>query len=79
MNLVIFSSIYGSGYFVSAINRNANSHREAGGIVLKIGYGYTIEPHDRDPLVDLADKAMEDFSSALLPATWAVDFIPLCK
>ncbi|KAJ5339389.1 hypothetical protein N7452_006117 [Penicillium brevicompactum] len=53
--------------------------KEAGGIVLKIAYGYTIEPRDRDPLVDLADKAMEDFSSALLPATWAVDFIPLLK
>ncbi|KAJ5673894.1 hypothetical protein N7462_009333 [Penicillium macrosclerotiorum] len=51
---------------------------EAGAIVLKIGYGYTIEPHKRDPLVDLADKAMEDFSFALLPATWAVDFIPIC-
>ncbi|KAJ5166989.1 uncharacterized protein N7482_005770 [Penicillium canariense] len=45
--------------------------KEAGAIILKIGYGYTIEPHDRDPLVDLADKAMEDFSYALRPATWA--------
>jgi hypothetical protein len=51
--------------------------REAGAIVLKIGYGYTIEPHARDPLVDLADQAMEDFSYALLPATWAVEFIPI--
>ncbi|CAG8011876.1 unnamed protein product [Penicillium olsonii] len=58
---------------------NANMSRESGGIVLKIGYDYTIEQHDRDPLVDLADKAMEDFSIALLPATWAVDFIPMCK
>jgi hypothetical protein len=46
---------------------------------LKIGYGYTIEPHAQDPLVDLADKAMEDFSYALLPATWAVEFIPIRK
>ncbi|KAJ5375711.1 hypothetical protein N7517_007717 [Penicillium concentricum] len=53
--------------------------KEAGAIVLKIGYGYTIEPHARDPLVDLADKAMEDFSYALLPATWAVEFIPMMK
>jgi len=53
--------------------------REAGGIVLKIAYGYTINPHSPDPLVDLADKAMEDFSSALLPTAWAVDFIPIRK
>ena len=53
------------------------TQREAGGIILKVGYGYTIEPHGNDSLVDLADKAMEDFSYALLPATWAVDFFPL--
>ncbi|GAT21241.1 cytochrome P450 oxidoreductase OrdA-like [Aspergillus luchuensis] len=53
--------------------------KEAGAIILKVGYGYTIEPHDRDPLVDLADKAMEDFSMAMLPATWAVDFFPPLK
>ncbi|KGO66956.1 Cytochrome P450, E-class, group I [Penicillium expansum] len=53
--------------------------KDAGAIVLKIGYGYTIEPHARDPLVDLADKAMEDFSYALLPATWAVEFIPIMR
>ncbi|KXG50521.1 Cytochrome P450 [Penicillium griseofulvum] len=53
--------------------------KEAGAIVLKIGYGYTIEPHARDPLVDLADQAMEDFSYALLPATWAVEFIPIMR
>lgn len=53
--------------------------KEAGGIILKIGYGYTIESHGNDPLVDLADKAMEDFSYALLPATWAVDFFPLLR
>ena len=54
-------------------------YREAGAIVLKIAYGYTIEPHGSDPLVDLADKGMEDFSFALLPATWAVEFLPICK
>lgn len=58
---------------------NSNFNRDAGAIVLKIGYGYTIEPHAQDPLVDLADKAMEDFSYALLPATWAVEFLPISK
>ncbi|OQE16233.1 hypothetical protein PENFLA_c028G11077 [Penicillium flavigenum] len=58
---------------------NQHIRKDAGAIVLKIGYGYTIEPHAQDPLVDLADKAMEDFSYALLPATWAVEFIPILK
>ncbi|KAK6814883.1 hypothetical protein RU639_009687 [Aspergillus parasiticus] len=53
--------------------------REAGAIVLKIAYGYTIEPHGRDPLVDLADEAMASFGLTLLPGTWAVDFIPILK
>ncbi|KAJ5523658.1 hypothetical protein N7494_010308 [Penicillium frequentans] len=53
--------------------------RKLGGIVLKIAYGYTIDPHSPDPLVDLADKAMEDFSSALLPTAWAVNFIPILR
>ncbi|KAJ5673715.1 hypothetical protein N7507_002842 [Penicillium longicatenatum] len=53
--------------------------KEAGGIVLKVAYGYTISPHSPDPLVDLADKAMEDFSYALLPTAWAVDFIPILR
>lgn len=53
--------------------------REAGAIVLKVAYGYTIEPHGHDPLVDLADEAMATFGLAILPGTWAVDFIPMCK
>ncbi|KAL5363253.1 cytochrome P450 [Aspergillus floccosus] len=53
--------------------------KEVGAIVLKLGYGYTIEPHKRDPLVDLADRAMEEFSLSILAATWAVDFLPFLK
>ncbi|QQK45224.1 Cytochrome P450, E-class, group I [Penicillium digitatum] len=53
--------------------------KDAGAIVLKIGYGYTVEPHAQDPLVNLANKAMEGFSSAFLPATWAVDFVPILR
>ncbi|KAE8375526.1 cytochrome P450 [Aspergillus bertholletiae] len=53
--------------------------KEAGAIVLKVAYGYTVEPHEDDPLVDLADVAMATFGLALLPGTWAVDFIPILK
>ncbi|RAH58420.1 cytochrome P450 [Aspergillus piperis CBS 112811] len=51
---------------------------EAGAIILKIGYGYDINPHGRDHLVDLADDSMETFS-AVLNQTWLVDLIPGLK
>ncbi|PYI28700.1 cytochrome P450 oxidoreductase OrdA-like protein [Aspergillus indologenus CBS 114.80] len=53
--------------------------KETGAIILKIGYGYTVEPHGRDPLVELADRAMEDFSVAMLPATYLVDYLPFLR
>ncbi|OJJ46795.1 hypothetical protein ASPZODRAFT_97356 [Penicilliopsis zonata CBS 506.65] len=53
--------------------------KEAAAVVLKIGYGYTVEPHGEDPLVILANKAMTDFSSAMLPTSWPVNFLPFLK
>jgi len=53
--------------------------REAGAVILKIAYGYAIEPHGRDPLVDLANDSMEKFSIAGTPGTWLVDIIPFCR
>jgi hypothetical protein len=57
------------------ISSNFN-HREAGAIILKIAYGYTIEPHKSDPLVALAGKALEEFAKAAVPGVWVVDMIP---
>ena len=51
---------------------------EAGAVILKIAYGYTIEPHNRDPLVDLADEALVQFSLAAAPGAWLVDVLPFC-
>ncbi|PYH67002.1 cytochrome P450 [Aspergillus vadensis CBS 113365] len=51
---------------------------EAGAIILKIAYGYDINPHGRDHLVDLADDSMETFS-AVLSQTWMVDLVPGLK
>ncbi|OJJ68914.1 hypothetical protein ASPBRDRAFT_46187 [Aspergillus brasiliensis CBS 101740] len=51
---------------------------EAGAIILKIGYGYDINPHGRDELVDLADDSMETFS-AVMNKTWLVDMVPVLK
>jgi hypothetical protein len=50
--------------------------KEAGAVILKITYGYTVEPRGNDPLVDLAGKTMEEFSDAATPGKWAVDIMP---
>jgi cytochrome P450 len=42
-------------------------------------YGYTIEPHSNDPLVDLADRAMVQFSAATVPGAWLVDIVPVLE
>lgn len=43
---------------------------------MKMAYGYTIEPHKPDNLVDLIEKMMTEFSLAAVPMAWAVDIIP---
>lgn len=53
--------------------------REAGAVILKIAYGYAVEPHGRDPLVDLVNDSMEKFSIAGMPGMWLVDTIPFCR
>ncbi|KAE8401933.1 cytochrome P450 [Aspergillus pseudonomiae] len=53
--------------------------KETGAVILKITYGYTVEPHARDPLVDLADDAVGKFSLAMVPGTWLVDSIPILR
>ncbi|KAF2743711.1 cytochrome P450 [Sporormia fimetaria CBS 119925] len=50
--------------------------KEAGAVILKIAYGYTVEPHGSDPLVDLAGKTMEDFADAGVPGKYVVDVMP---
>ncbi|PHH88204.1 hypothetical protein CDD83_7851 [Cordyceps sp. RAO-2017] len=48
-------------------------------IVLKITYGYAIEQEKADPLVELVEKMMNNFSNAFVPAAWLVDILPLLK
>lgn len=67
---------------LSVIDRKSNSltlflqYREAGSVILKIAYGYTTESHGRDPLVELAGQAMDQFARAAVPGTWLVDMLP---
>jgi hypothetical protein len=44
-----------------------------------MAYGYAIEPHKPDTLVDLVDKMMTEFSLAAAPMAWAVDIIPMLQ
>lgn len=48
-------------------------------MILKITYGYTTEAHTRDPLVDLANEAMQNFADATVPGKWTVDVLPFRK
>ncbi|KAL5363085.1 cytochrome P450 [Aspergillus floccosus] len=53
--------------------------KSTGAVALQIAYGYTVEPHDSDPLVDLAERAVHDFGLAVSPGTWIVDVFPLLR
>jgi hypothetical protein len=44
-----------------------------------MAFGYTIEPHGPDKLVDLVESLMAEFSLAAVPMSWAVDIIPVLQ
>ncbi|CBF85201.1 protein CYP620E1 [Aspergillus nidulans FGSC A4] len=52
---------------------------ETGAVILKIAYGYDIEPHGKDPLVALANESLANFAVAGTPGAWIVDTIPFMK
>ncbi|KAJ5994575.1 hypothetical protein N7451_010299 [Penicillium sp. IBT 35674x] len=52
---------------------------EAGAVILQITYGYKVEPHKQDLLVNLVNVALEQFSVASTPGTWLVDIMPALK
>ncbi|KAF2198912.1 cytochrome protein [Delitschia confertaspora ATCC 74209] len=60
-------------------NLTKNLKTEAAELILKATYGYDIEPHKNDPLVDLVGEAMENFSEAMVPGKWVVDILPVLK
>jgi hypothetical protein len=51
-------------------------YRTIGSIILKISYGYSVQDCN-DPLVELADKAMAQFSDVITPGAYFVDIIPI--
>jgi len=50
----------------------------AGSIILRISHGYQVKEH-QDPFVDLADKAVEQFSLSTATGAFMVDILPSCR
>ncbi|SPO06049.1 related to O-methylsterigmatocystin oxidoreductase [Cephalotrichum gorgonifer] len=51
----------------------------AGATILKMVYGYTVEPIKQDAFIALTDQMMTEFSRATSPMTWAVDVLPILR
>jgi hypothetical protein len=56
----------------------AHIRKTAGAIILRISHGYEVKETD-DPLVNLADTALEQFSLATTPGGFLVDVVPILK
>ncbi|KAJ2933474.1 hypothetical protein H1R20_g3643, partial [Candolleomyces eurysporus] len=65
---------------VLAKPEDLSSHirRSVGAVVLKVSYGYEVK-ENRDPFIELADKATKQFSLATAPGGYLVDLIPALK
>ena len=53
-------------------------YRLAGSTILMLTYGYEVQEGD-DPLVNLVDRATEQFSDATVPGAFLVDVFPLLR
>ncbi|KAH8114366.1 cytochrome P450 oxidoreductase [Phellopilus nigrolimitatus] len=51
----------------------------AGAIILRMAYGYTIEPTGRDPLIALAEEGISQISFAAQPGAFVVDMLPFLR
>ncbi|KAG1741079.1 cytochrome P450 [Suillus lakei] len=56
----------------------AHIRHTAGAIILRISHGYEVQENN-DPLIDLADRAMDQLSRSSAPGAFMVDIMPLCK
>ncbi|EGN98959.1 hypothetical protein SERLA73DRAFT_181707 [Serpula lacrymans var. lacrymans S7.3] len=56
----------------------AHVRKTAGAIILRISHGYEVQD-GIDPLVELADKALEQLSETAAPGAYLVDIIPILK
>ncbi|KAH8105630.1 cytochrome P450 [Phellopilus nigrolimitatus] len=47
-----------------------------GALILSISHGYQIEQEKKDPMVQLGEDALAEFSLAAQPGSWLVDILP---
>ncbi|KAJ7490114.1 cytochrome P450 [Mycena galericulata] len=55
------------------------TRKTAAAMVLHITYGYKIKEAGNDPFVDLADKAMLEFSEIMRPGSFLIEVLPILK
>ncbi|KAG4259102.1 cytochrome P450 [Fusarium proliferatum] len=53
--------------------------RQTGATILKIAYGYRVEPRGPDTLLDLSDLSAQQVIPAASPGAWAMDTLPVLK
>ncbi|KAJ7343182.1 cytochrome P450 [Mycena albidolilacea] len=53
-------------------------HLTSGAIALRITYGYTVQGED-DPMIELVNDVMKEFSEAITPGAFLVDLLPILK
>ncbi|KAI9457273.1 cytochrome P450 [Boletus coccyginus] len=56
----------------------AHCRRMASSVILKVSHGYSVKG-DGDPLVEMADKAMNIFSVVMTPGRFLVDALPILR
>jgi hypothetical protein len=65
---MIYPYIYGTLNFYST----------AGAVILRISHGYEVKENN-DPFIDLAERAMDQFSRTSAPGAFIVDVMPFRK
>ncbi|KAI0347291.1 cytochrome P450 [Trametopsis cervina] len=53
--------------------------RNAGAIILKLAYGYSISSSSPDPLVSAVNAAVETLTTSTTPGAWLVDVLPFLR
>ena len=62
-----------------ASNLREHIQTSTGAVILRMAYGYTINPSGRDPLHSLADRGISQISMAAQPGAFIVDVLPFLR
>jgi hypothetical protein len=64
--------------FCNTIDLILNFYSVVGAVLLRICYGYEVK-EDNDPVLDITERALNDFSRYGTFGEFIVDFLPFCK